>query len=153
MDNDFVLIDPQGKYPACGLRRVDRLAIQIMGLLPDASLERTRDTFEITSGGEEGVVLLVTEEAIEFRLPTVEWTGGAYGPVATSRLWKRVSVEKITEMGELDATAFLSLLTAARKKRASQFKKCRFCKESFPPEHRHGDVCHGCAEKHLGVVH
>jgi hypothetical protein len=25
---------------------------------------------------------------------------------------------------------------------------------SFPPEHRDGDdVCHGCAERHLGVVH
>ena len=153
MDNDFNVIDSEGKYPACGLRRLDRLAVRIMELAPDARLERTRDAYQICSGDEDGVVLLVTCEAIEFRLPTVEWTGGAYGPVGTSRLWKRVSLEKLTTTGELDAEAFFGLLAAAKRKRASEFKKCRFCKKSFPPEHRHGDVCHGCAEQHLGIVH
>jgi hypothetical protein len=45
------------------------------------------------------------------------------------------------------------LLAAARRARGAQFRRCRFCGERFPPERRHGDVCHGCAEKHLGVIH
>jgi hypothetical protein len=31
--------------------------------------------------------------------------------------------------------------------------QCRLCKLSFSPGHMHEDVCHSCAEKHLGIVH
>lgn len=88
------LIDPEERYPSEGLRRVEILALEILMLLPDASVERTRDAIQIESGGEKGIVVLVTPEAVELRLPTVEWTMGAYGPAGASTLWKRVELRR-----------------------------------------------------------
>jgi hypothetical protein len=40
--------------------------------------------------GHTGVTLLVAPEALEVRLPTIEWTTAYGGPTASSRFWKRV---------------------------------------------------------------
>jgi len=46
------------------------------------------------------------------------------------------------------------LVSDARAKRRASFGKCRYCKVTLGPEHMHSaDVCQGCAERHLGVVH
>ena len=141
-------IDPEGRYPADGLRQVEANAERVLELLPGATVERTRHCLQIDYGGEEGIVILVTAEAIELRLPTVEWTMGAYGPALASRLWKRVEAQKVTDE-ELRA-----LIREALEARRSQFATCRCCGQRFPSEHRHGDdVCHGCASRHLGVVY
>ncbi|MGB9926920.1 MAG: hypothetical protein ACPK85_00790 [Methanosarcina sp.] len=140
-------LDPEKKYPSEGLRRVEANAERILIQLPESTIERTRDCIQIDYGGEEGIIILVTPETIELRLPTVEWTMGSYGPVASSRLWKRVEVSEITDR-ELE-----TLLKETLKECQKQFKNCRSCKKRFRPEHMHGDVCHACAEKHLGVVH
>ena len=63
------------------------LAERVLVVLPGAMLERTRDAIQFDWGGEQGIVLLVGPEALELRLPTVEWTKGAYGPARSSRLW------------------------------------------------------------------
>jgi hypothetical protein len=148
MDQDRAIIDPHGKYGSEGLTRVEANARGLMQLLAVTRMERTRDVFDLHVGGDEdGAVVIVTAEAVELRLPTVEWTCGAYGPALTSRFWKRVkwsdaAPEQISEMTQ-----------KALAKRRAEFKPCRFCGREFPPEHRHGNVCHGCAEKHLHVVH
>jgi hypothetical protein len=112
------------------------------------AVERTRDCIQLSYDNEEGIVILVTAEAIELRLPTVEWTMGSYGPVASSRLWKRVDWCEITD------TELISLLNDALKQRKNEFRICRYCGRKFPLEHMHAnDVCQGCAEKHLGVVY
>ena len=67
MDVDVALIDPQGKYPACGLRRVDRLAIHVLWLVPDARLDRTRDAYEIACGGGRLMVRSVVPNLATFR--------------------------------------------------------------------------------------
>jgi hypothetical protein len=72
-------------------------ADRVLAQLPKSTIERTRDCIQIDCGGKEGIVILVTPEAIELRLPTIEWTRGAYGPAASSRLWKRVEISKITD--------------------------------------------------------
>jgi len=41
----------------------------------------------------------------------------------------------------------------ARGLRTRSLAQCRYCAERMVPGHMHGDVCHGCAERHLGVVH
>jgi len=83
----------------------------------------------------------------QLRLPTTEWVG-PHTPKASSRLWKRVKWEG---MGEVRLSR---LLESARQARAAEFTRCRFCGQEFPPGRRHEtDVCHGCAERHLGVVH
>ncbi len=42
----------------------------------------------------------------------------------------------------------------ARSKRGSALRRCRLCSGCFIPGHMHAvDICQGCAERHLGVVH
>lgn len=147
MTNDRSLIDPEDRYPASGLRAVESQALRVLELLPGATVERTRDVIQIDWGGEAGIVVLVTREAVEVRLPGVEWTCGAYGPAVTSRLWKRSSLRK------LSSERLRRLLAAAQEARLAEFEICRYCNRSTAPEHRiQDDICHGCAERHLGVV-
>ncbi|MGB5816377.1 MAG: hypothetical protein WBI27_14375 [Thermoanaerobaculia bacterium] len=103
---------------------------------------------QINWRGERGLVFLVTAEAIEIRLPTIEWTRGAYGPAASSTLWKRATWEDLQSGRGLHG-----LIDEARAARESEFKRCRFCGEEVPSERRiDEEVCHGCAERHLGVT-
>jgi hypothetical protein len=45
-------------------------------------------------------------------------------------------------------------MVAAREHRARAVQTCRYCERSFVPGHMHSDdVCQGCAERHLGVIH
>jgi hypothetical protein len=90
-------IDPEEKYPSSGPRNVEKNAERVLALLPKSNVERTRDCIQLNCDGEEGIVVLVTPEVIELRLPTVEWTMGSYGPAASSRLWKRVQISEITD--------------------------------------------------------
>jgi hypothetical protein len=156
LPGDRAIIDPDGRYPSLGLRHVERLALQVLRLLPSnttpsdegITLERTRDVIEIHSGGDEGIVIIVTPEAVELRLPTVEWTMGAYDPVASSRLWKRVKADGLEDekLGQL--------LGEAQEARGRQFTKCRYCGERVAPEHRYSrNVCQGCSSSQLGVVY
>jgi hypothetical protein len=120
-------------------------------MVPGAEFtDRTRDVIQlgVPTGIEEDdrIVILVTAEAFEIRLPTVEWTMGAYGPALTSKLWRRPRVS-------VGLPAVADLIQGAIEVRWKQFRVCKYCGERFPPEHRHGNVCHGCAEKHQGIVH
>jgi len=57
-----------------------------------------------------------------------------------------VVVEDLTEL----RTAIDAVCTARRR----TFRWCRYCRQPTPPEYRHeGDICMGCAESVLGVVH
>ena len=143
-------IDPDNKYDFGGPLKVDGVAVQLLELLPGAGVERTRDVIQIEVRTEPGLVLVVTAESIELRLPTTEWTRGAYAPAPSSRYWKRI---KVPGSGQLNKKRMESLIEEAQGVRAAEFLTCRFCRKDFPPEHRHDDVCHGCAEQHMGIVH
>jgi hypothetical protein len=54
---------------------------------------------------------------------------------------------------ELMDLAEARLVDKAFELRLSEFARCRFCRRSTPPERRHGDVCHACAERHFGIIH
>ena len=69
-------LGPEEKYPSDGLRQVEINAERVLVLLPKSIVERTRDCIQLNCDGEDGIVVLVTAEAIELRLPTVEWTMG-----------------------------------------------------------------------------
>lgn len=136
------------------VRRFEQHALAVLKQFPDATVERTRDAIQInvqdinTQDGR-GIVLLLTPGALELRLPTVEWTHGAYGPRASSKLWRRVVWDKVSTPTKLHSLCYEALRT-----RAAEFMRCRFCGQEFPPEHRHSDdVCHGCAERELQIVH
>lgn len=144
-------LDPEGKYPACGLRRGDRAALQVMDTLPLADMERTRDVYQFTTADPQGVVVIVTPDSIEVRMPTVEWTWGYAGPVKSSILWKRRRLDKLND------EQIHKLILSGVQKRQREFQPCHFCRKPTPPEHAHtldGNwVCHGCSEQHMGVVH
>jgi hypothetical protein len=139
----------QRLYGNSGIRQLfEEVAAELIGLVGQATVERTRDAVQINCEPEEiGPVVLVTPEAIEFRLPTVRWLHPGL-PVPTSQLWRRITYEFAPPEG------LAKLIASSRAARKRQFKTCRYCRNRVPPEHRHGgDVCHGCAEQHLGIVH
>ena len=148
-------IDPDGRYPACGLRRVDRIARLVGSILPDARVERTRDVYQFVVEAQAGLVVVVTPEAVEIRLPTVEWTGGYAGAVDSSRLWRRTLMRSWDD-AEMERR-LTNLIASGRKQRYGEIKPCAICQRPTPSEHAHTidgrHVCHGCAERHMGVVH
>lgn len=147
MNGDRQRIDPEGKYGTDALRAFEAFALGILDRLTGSTVERTRDAIQIGNYDDvHGVIVLITPEVIEFRLPTLEWPH-PHVPAASSRLWKRVKWEGLTE-GRL-----VRLLEKAAAMRAAEFLNCRFCGQPFPPECRHNNVCHGCSEGHLGIVH
>ena len=144
-------LDPDRQYASDGGRLVERNAARVLDRFPRAQVTRTRDVIQIDihtdPDGERGVTILVTPEAYELRLPTTEWTAGAYGPASSTRYLKRVTVRKA------EGDALEELIREAIARRDAEFIPCRFCGPPTPPEPRQSDVCHGCAEAHLGVVH
>ena len=56
--------------------------------------------------------------------------------------------------GRLDELELTATLAVARERAESARRSCRYCGERVVPGHMHSaDVCQGCAERHLGVVH
>ena len=142
---DVSAVDPDGRYPSEGPRLVDINAARVLAVLPGASVSRTRDAVQLDAEFEDGgVSVLVTPEAVELRLPTVEWTTGYAGPVASSRLWKRVLWTSIAASDEQLA----ALIEQALARRRREYATCRFCRGRVPREHRIGRACHGCASGH-----
>ncbi len=139
--------EPQHHSTASGIETFEVQAGRILVLLPGAKFVRTQDAIQIEYGGEEGIVVIVTSETLELRHPTIEWAQGSYGPVPSTRLWKRVTWDKVKEED------LPGLLRSAQKARKRQFHKCRYCGERIPPERRiRKDVCHGCGARDEGVV-
>jgi hypothetical protein len=128
------------------LRSFEMLAKKLLQMFPDAIPARTRDCIQIDYLGERGVVILLTPEAVEVRLPTTDWTQGSHGPVASSSLKTRHSVH------DDDESDIVASIYEAVSERQAQFKVCPYCHKEFPPEHMAAGACHGCADKHLGIV-
>jgi hypothetical protein len=126
---------------------VHRYATAVTWELPGADVLETDDVVRIAWGDMEGIVALVTREALELRLPTIEWPH-PHEPRQSSRLWRRVEWSAID-----DRPVLRSLLDEALAARRAEFRQCRYCGGVFPPEHMFKeDVCHGCASNHLGII-
>lgn len=134
------------------LRNFEVAAAELRGtfLLPLVE-EATRDAIQLTWGDEVGVVALLSPEAVEIRLPTIDWIHGAYGPKASSRLWRRIRIRHGYSPEEIELVQ--ETLAAGLAKRKAEFMPCRFCGEPTPPERRTVKACHGCASLHSGVVY
>ena len=144
------LIDPEGRYTGEELRGFESYALQVMELLPGAKVERTRDVIQIDYGDfrdEQGLVVILTPDAIELRLPTIEWLG-PHTPVSSSQLWKRVNWNKSKK---LNLSKLIASAWAAQKQ---TFGECQYCGKRQPCGWMFKqDVCDSCAEKHLGIIH
>lgn len=117
-----------------------RAEIPLLGLPPDQwGMSRWE-------GERESLVLPLPEPVFEVRLPTVIWLGPGT-PIPGSRLWRAIPASETT------LERLRSLIAKGRDARRRQFRRCRFCGEMVPPEHRIDDsCCHGCATRHPGVV-
>lgn len=148
---DYNPIDPDSLYPSEGLRGFEHAALEALEWRSPHLLARTRDAIEIrfpdTEDDDLELMILLSPEGAELRLPTVEWTMGSYGPARTSYLWKRVSLEEILEAG---AKGQLNRLRAALKRRR---RRCKRCNERFLTSRMTGATCHGRASKFNGVVY
>ena len=136
------------------LRLFEVLANTLLTILPGATTTRTRDAIQVDYHEEKGITILLTPETLEIRLPTITWTKGAYGPVPSSRLWKRIPLARFGMPDEASTCDKLQeLVRAGLERRNREFKQCRYCKKTFPVEHMTERACHACASRHLGVVY
>ena len=130
----------------------DELLMEIERLLgkPFRS-DRAFDGSTVFVGGEpEEVVVRVTQSLVEISEYRMGWDGPHTPVVMPETLaalhWQHLSA--------IDLSMILrELIEVARTSRGEQFIKCKYCGRELGPEHMHGDVCHGCAEKHEGIVH
>lgn len=127
---------------------VARNAVRVREAAPDlVETAATPHLVELRADGEDGIVVIVTADAIELRLPTTEWTAGTHAPVEGSRFWQRLTNT------DASSSALIHEIAAARAARRAEFSECRYCGQSVPVEHRtSADVCHACASEHEGVV-
>lgn len=68
-------VEPGNRYPITKLRQFEMYALKIVEQLPGARAERAPDVIQISLGDfsdEKGLVLILTPEAIELRLPTIK---------------------------------------------------------------------------------
>ena len=150
MSRDAIMrrqIDPEGRYPTVdGLRVVESGALRVLQARPEGVVTRTRDAIQIDWGEEEGIVALVTAEALEVRIAEIEWTG-THGSALSSRLWQRFTWE------QLKNKRIETLLRRAQDVRDAELRHCAYCGRRVPLECMTLDACDECASKHLGIVH
>jgi hypothetical protein len=81
-------------YENSGIRQLfEEIAAELIGLAGPATIERTRDAIQLSCQPEEiGPVVLVTPEAVEFRLPTIRYVHPGL-PLPSSQLWRRITFE------------------------------------------------------------
>ena len=101
-------------------------------------------------GDPPEVVVERTDDEVRVSRYRLDWPH-PHEPVANPVLlgsvrWPELAPDVALEVCQL-------LIDEAGRQRRESFRTCRYCKETLGPEHMHGDVCHGCAERYLGVVH
>ena len=147
-----IYIEPGQRYPVTELRKFEEYALQILEMLPGARAERTPDVIQINLGDfsdEKGIVVILTPDTIELRLPTLQWLG-PHTSVASSKLWKRINLDDSQNI-DIDIP---QLIASAQKAQAQTFGVCKFCSQKQPAGWMfRQDVCDSCAEKCLGIIH
>lgn len=142
--------DPSDDAPQLGNLPFERWAAQLLQHLPEAKIERTHDAIQLTTGDfrdESGLVILLSPDAIEFRLPILIWVG-PHEPAHTSRLWQRLVLNELSE------TQLPELITAARFQQKQNFGDCKYCGKRNPSGWMfRSDICESCAESKLGIIH
>jgi hypothetical protein len=149
--------DADRRHSACGLRAVDRMAMRIGQLLPESVIERTRDIYQFTVRDPGGLVVVVTPEAVEFRLPTVDWTSECSTPLPVSRPFKRLRTAGKPEPVDAKLDGKLDrLIQETRHSVSRNFVSTPAAKKHTPPEHGvtlDGEwTCHGCAGHNAEVA-
>ena len=102
--------------------------------------------------GEDALVAIATQaENVKVGPSCSSWDGPTM-PVPGVRDPERFDIR-----GGLNDALIEQLQQAVSRsitRRRRGFRRCRYCGEPSPPEHRNVEptVCDGCAQRHLGVV-
>lgn len=133
--------------------QTDLLALVRKALPEPVSEAETKGGLLIEAGDPGKVAMKATAAGVTVLLYGIRWDGPSrlvpnHRPLAHIR-WRDLPTAR-----EEAAAVLRHLIEAAQMIRLATFRTCRFCQESTPPEWMHDeDVCQGCAEKHLGIVH
>lgn len=142
--------DPFDDVPPLGNLPFERLATQLLQHLPEATVERTSEAIQLTIGDfrdESGLVILLSPDAIEFRLPVLVWLG-PHEPANTSQLWRHIALNELTK------TQLPELIAAAQNQQQQSFGNCKYCGERNPSGWMFSsDICESCALSELGIMH
>jgi hypothetical protein len=111
--------------------------------------------FTITGFYDEPIVFIrATDDGLVFGYKSIRWDGPAT-PTTTWITKYTLSWETLQLLNsEQKKEKILNMLLKTINSRKRQYRKCRFCGDKFPPEHRFDQhTCHGCATQFLGVVY
>ena len=99
---------------------------------------------ELWGGDPPTVVAAIKDGKIHIMQATIEWQG-PHSPTHKKRAFTRRPLRT-------PAAEIARLTNLAHGKRLEEYTWCPKCHKTFEPEHTTGGVCHGCAERELGVV-
>jgi hypothetical protein len=130
------------------------LADIICGILPTpVQQDVSEEGILLTAGGPGLVTVHMSDQGLVVSVFGIRWDG-PHTPTRNDRELCRLSWDELPAELPEQAVMASSLIQAALVVRRAKFRACRFCQQSVPPEWQHGtDVCQGCAERHLGVIH
>jgi hypothetical protein len=106
--------------------------------MPGQTDERDREL------AERYLRLAENDGGVDLEVGIVEWNG-AHTPYVE---WKAVEHFAAMPSAEEFEKAKRRVLRNRR-----YFRTCKFCKQRCNAGHMNSNVCHSCAEKHLGVIH
>ena len=114
--------------------------------------QESLDGATVFVAGDPGeVIVRCRKSSVSVAVYAVRWRG-PHTPIVVPREFAKLAWNRLPQ-GALVMTLH-ALIAAAREVRRSEFRKCRMCGDMNPPEWMHSkDICQGCAERHLGVVH
>ena len=133
----------------------EQLKSLVRGMLPEPIDEQWQiDGSEVLIGGEPSqVVVRITRRTVSVYEFKVGWDG----PHTPVRRDKKLATICWTRLNSSTVYLVLSpLIESTCEARKEGFQKCSICGELKPPEHLLGatdePVCHGCAQRDMGVV-
>lgn len=144
--NDWQLDDntryvPERKRRRSSWPEMDSRVQQILEHLPGAKVEYESGARQLRYCDSQGVgiILHLTAESLDLRLPAIRWHGPAKYSIE-SRRWKKVAWDDITD------DDLPKLLAGALQARKDEYSTCRSCGQSLPLGYMYNeDVCYGCS--------
>jgi hypothetical protein len=102
-------------------------------------------------GSPVEVVATLTHASVIVEEFAVRWET-PFSPVDRPRRVGTVNWRRLPESTVMNVVN--QLIKGAREMRLGRYRTCKFCSRTNPPEWLQGDdVCQGCAQAELGVVH
>ncbi len=106
---------------------------------------------EWTTNGQSDYAVLIIECTDSYAVCTPETIWLGQSPVMHLRVRDVIRCES--------PDLYSSLVEAGKKAaqaRRRSLKKCKYCKQTLPPEHGDGPrddfACHGCMTQHMGII-